>query len=139
MKFSDRKKHKPPAIVIISLIDILIVLLIFLMVTTTFRRTPALRLTLPTSNTADPEGETAQRFVVTIAKEAPHLYLGRRPIAAEDLASELASLTTENENLKLTIRSDKSVPFGRVVKVLDSARAANISNLEVHAKYESQQ
>lgn len=138
MKFSDRKKHKPPAIVIISLIDILIVLLIFLMVTTTFRRTPALRLTLPTSNTAHPEGETEQRLVVTVAKEAPHLYLGLRPIAAENLASELASLATENENLKLTIRSDKSVPFGMFVKVLDSARAANISNLKVQAKHESQ-
>lgn len=139
MKFSDRKKHKPPAIVIISLIDILIVLLIFLMVTTTFHRTPALRLTLPTSNTAHPEGETEQRLVVTVAKEAPHLYLGLRPITAENLASELASLATENENLKLTIRSDKSVPFGMFVKVLDSARAANISNLKVQAKHESQQ
>lgn len=108
------------------------------MVTTTFRRTPVLRLTLPTSNTAHPEGETEQRLVVTLAKEAPHLYLGFRPIAAENLASELTSLATENENLKLTIRSDESVPFGRIVKVLDSARAANISNLEVHAKYEPQ-
>lgn len=139
MKFSDRKKHKPPAIVIISLIDILIVLLIFLMVTTTFRRTPALRLTLPTSNTAHPEGETDQRFVVTVAKEAPHLYLGLRPIAVENLASELASLTSESENLKLTIRSDESVPFGIIVKVLDSARAANISNLKMQAKHEYQQ
>lgn len=139
MKFSDRKKHKPPAIVIISLIDILIVLLIFLMVTTTFRRTPALRLTLPTSNAANPEGKTDQRFVVTVAKEAPHLYLGLRPIAVENLASELASLIAENENLKLTIRSDESVPFGIIVKVLDSARAANISNLKMQAKHESQQ
>ena len=139
MKFSDRKKHKPPAIVIISLIDILIVLLIFLMVTTTFRRTPTLRLTLPTSNTANPEGETEQQFVVTVAKEAPHLYLGLRPIAAENLATELTSLATEHENLKLTIRSDKSAPFGMFVKVLDSARAANISNLQVQAKHESQQ
>lgn len=139
MKFSDRKKHKPPAIVIISLIDILIVLLIFLMVTTTFRRAPTLRLTLPDSNMAQPEGETDQQFVVTVAKEAPHLYLGLRPIAAENLTSELTSLATEHENLKLTIRSDKSVPFGMFVKVLDSARAANISNFKVQTKHESQQ
>lgn len=139
MKFSDRQKHKPPAIVIISLIDILIVLLIFLMVTTTFRRAPTLRLTLPISNTANPEGETEQQFVVTVDKEAPHLYLGLRPIAVENLTSELTSLATEHENLKLTIRSDKSVPFGMFVKVLDSARAANISNLKVQAKHESQQ
>ncbi len=131
MKFSERKKHKPPAIIIISLIDILIVLLIFLMVTTTFRRAPVLNLTLPAANTASSEKGTKPPFVVTIAKEAPHLYLGLRPIAAEDLADELTSLAAGNTDSWLHIRSDEAAPYGMAVKVLDAARAANIFNINL--------
>ncbi|MCS1409252.1 MAG: hypothetical protein M2R45_02432 [Verrucomicrobia subdivision 3 bacterium] len=137
MKFSDRKKHRPPAVIIISLIDILIVLLIFLMVTTTFRETPALSLTLPTSNTASSAGETEQRFVVTIAEEAPHLYLGDQPVAVENLATELSDLASTHANLELSIRPDEDALVGLLVDVIDAAKTANIMNFKLRTKPES--
>ncbi|HMO65707.1 MAG TPA: biopolymer transporter ExbD, partial [Verrucomicrobiota bacterium] len=85
MRFTTGKKRTPPAVIIVSLIDILIVLLIFLMVTTTFRQQPAVRLVLPESTQAQPTGATAETVLVTVAKEAPHFYLGERAVSLEQL------------------------------------------------------
>ena len=52
MRFSIRKKHTAPAVIIVALIDVLIVLVIFLLVTTTFKQVPSLKLTLPASRQA---------------------------------------------------------------------------------------
>ncbi len=136
MKFSERRHRRPPAIIIISLIDILIVLLIFLMVTTTFRESPALSLTLPSSSTAGSAGETEQRFVVTIAEEAPHLFLGERSMTTEQLRDKLVELQQEIPDLELSIRPDEAAPVGLLVKVMDLAKEAEITNFKLRTKPE---
>lgn len=136
MKFAVRKAHRPPAIIIISLIDILIVLLIFMMVTTTFRETPALSLTLPTSTSAGVAGETEQQFVLTIAEEEPHIYLGDRAVAMDALVDELRFLSDENEGIELSIRPDEAAPVGLLVEVIDAAKEAEITNFKLRTKPE---
>ena len=136
MKFAERKAHRPPAIIIISLIDILIVLLIFLMVTTTFRETPALSLTLPTSRSAGVAGETEQHFVLTIADEEPHIYLGDRVVSMDALVAELRFLSEENEGVELSIRPDEAAPVGLLVEVIDAAKEAEITNFKLRTKPE---
>lgn len=131
MKFFTSKQRQPPTIIIISLIDILIVLLIFLMVTTTFKDQPNIKLALPestqarlaTQTNANPK-ETA--ILVTVAKQAPFLYLGTQPVTPEQLQSELTSRATSNPQLTLAIRADTEAPFGQIVKVMDIAKAAKI-------------
>ena len=136
MRFSERKSHRPPAIIIISLIDILIVLLIFMMVTTTFRETPALSLTLPTSTSAGVAGETAQKFVVTIAESEPYIFLGDRSVPIEQLGEALDELARMNPDLELSIRSDESAPVGILVDVIDAAKTAQITNFKLITKRE---
>src|SRR5437879_11799790 len=85
MQFTVRKRHQPPTIIIISLIDILIVLLIFMMVTTTFKQQPALKLALPESKQTHRTGSSEDNLMVTIAKQEPYLYLGTRPVTADEL------------------------------------------------------
>ena len=134
MKFSERKSHRPPAIIIISLIDILIVLLIFLMVTTTFRETPALSLTLPTSTSAGVVGETTQKFVITIAESEPYVYLGDRSVALDSLEGTLEELSLANPEMELSIRPDEAAPVGVLVDVIDAAKGAQISNFRLLTK-----
>ncbi len=136
MKFSERKSHRPPAIIIISLIDILIVLLIFLMVTTTFREAPALSLTLPTSTSAGTVGETVQKFVITIAESEPYVYLGDRAVPLDALEGTLNELSFENPEMNLSIRPDEAAPVGVLVDVIDAAKAAQISNFSLLTKRE---
>ncbi len=137
MKFSERKNQKPPAIIIISLIDILIVLLIFLMVTTTFRETPALSLSLPSSKSAGVVGGTDQQYVVTITESAPHVYLGDRMIPVEELDETFDELAQAQPDLKMSIRPDEAAPIGILVDVIDAAKAAKISDFKLITKRET--
>jgi biopolymer transport protein ExbD len=135
MKFSSRKRRTAPPIIIISLIDILIVLLIFLMVTTTFKQQPALKLVLPESNQAR-QGTTnqTQQLVVTVAKQEPFYYLGRRPVTSDRLQEDLAAAAAKDPNLNLSVQADTDAPLGKVLKIGDAAKAAGIKYVHILTK-----
>ena len=80
--------------------------------------------------------ETAQKFVVTIAEPAPHLFLGDRSLAIEALESALGELLAEHPDLDLSIRPDEMAPIGMLVDVIDAAKGANITNFRLEAKLE---
>lgn len=134
MRFTTGKKRTPPAVIIVSLIDILIVLLIFLMVTTTFRQQPAVKLVLPESAQAQQTGVSEDTVLVTVAKEAPHFYLGERAVTLEQLEAELLQLGTSRTNLKVTIRPDEGAAVQLFLKAMDTARAARVRDVTVMAR-----
>ena len=107
-----------------------------MMVTTTFRETPALSLTLPTSTSAGVAGETAQKFVVTIAESEPYLFLGDRAVPMEQLGAALDELARMNPDLELSIRPDEAAPVGVLVEVIDAAKTAQITNFKLRTKRE---
>lgn len=129
MRFLTRKRRSAPTIIIISLIDILIVLLIFLMVSTTFKQQPALKLALPESKQGKPGASENSPLVVTIAKQAPFLYLNTDPVTAERLQNELINRVAKNPQLTLAIRADTDAPFGQIVKVMDIAKLARVKSV----------
>lgn len=133
MHFLERRRRQPPAIIIVSLIDILIVLLIFLMVTTTFKQQPSLRLALPESRQPR-EGSSEANLIVTVAKAPPHFFLGQLPVTLDKLQAELSARTAKDPEVKLTIRADTDAPWGKVVNVMDAARAANVKHVNASIK-----
>ena len=124
MQFTVRKRRSPPAVIIISLIDVLIVVLIFLMVTTTFKQQPAVKLVLPESTQAK-AGASENSLVVTIEKQGL-LYFGKQPVTEEKLKEQLMEAVRKNPQATLSINADTDAPFGRVIKVMDAAKAANL-------------
>ncbi|MCD6339299.1 MAG: biopolymer transporter ExbD, partial [Verrucomicrobia bacterium] len=52
MQFAIRRRLRPPTGIMVPLIDILLALLMFMVATSTFKRQPAIRLTLPVSREA---------------------------------------------------------------------------------------
>lgn len=137
MQFIHRQRRQPPTVIIISLIDILIVLLIFLMVTTTFKQQPAVRLALPESNQPK-SGAEESNLVITVAKEAPHLYLGLIPVTLNRLQEELNKRAAADPKTTLSIRADTDAPFGQIIKVMDAAKAAKIRSVNAFTKSPSQ-
>lgn len=133
MRFITRKRRRPPTVIIVSLIDILIVLLIFMMVTTTFKQHPAVRLVLPEARSGH-EGATEDQIVVTITAEPPHFYIGQKVVTLDQLTAELVSRAARDPNAALTIRADTAAPWGKVVNVMDAARAAKIKNVSARIK-----
>lgn len=134
MRFSVRKRRQPPAVIIVSLIDILIVLLIFLMVTTTFKHTPALRITLPEARLPSPKPGVSMNppTIVTITTNPPYFYLDRLPVTIETLQTELAAKVKAHPNLTLAIRADTEAAYGNVVKVTEAANFAKVKQIQAY-------
>jgi biopolymer transport protein ExbD len=139
MQFTIRKRRQTPTVIIVALIDVLIVVLIFLMVTTTFKKQPALKLTLAESREAK-AGATAdaEALVVTIPKSGP-LYFQSLPVTLDALEERLREEVGKNPNVKLSIRADTDSPWGQMVKVRSAAKAANIQNVSASVKPVGQQ
>jgi biopolymer transport protein ExbD len=136
MRFLIRKRRSPPAVIIVSLIDIMIVLLIFLMVTTTFKDTPALRITLPESRATDARPGVSENppLIVTVTTNSPWLYLGKMPVTLDRLEAELKMRVMQNSNLVLAIRADTEAAYGKVVKVTELAQAARVKQIKAYLK-----
>ncbi len=136
MQFYHQRKRTAPTIIIVALIDILIVLLIFLIVTTTFKQNPAVRLSLPESRQAK-EGmseKSQNSVIVEIENQPPYLRLDGHPLTAEQLGEELKKRSQSGAIQSLAIRADAKAPFEQIVKVLDAAKEANITNLSAFVK-----
>ena len=142
MRFYLRKKRQPPAVIIVALIDVLIVVLIFLMVTTSFKQPQfILKLTLPESSQAVKAGASdAPPLVISIESDGNYrLGPDARPVTLEQVKNELTAEVAKNPQLKLTLSIDNKGPWGRVVKVMDAAREANIKNLVTSVRQAPQQ
>ena len=136
MRFVVRKRRTAPTVIIVALIDVLIVLVIFLLVTTTFKQVPALKLTLPASNTGDlkPGVTDNPPLIVTIGSGDEGLRLGAEnmPMTIAQVREEFLARAAKNPNLKVAIRADKAAPWGEVVAVMDAAKAAKITMMSAY-------
>jgi biopolymer transport protein ExbD len=136
MKFLMRKRRPTPTVIIIALIDVLVVLVIFLLVTTTFKQVPSLQLTLPSSRQALKPGVTDNPpQIVTISSNGMfYLNANNTPLAIWQLQSELQSVAAQNPKVKLAVRADKGAAWGRIVEVMDAAKAAKITDIAAFTK-----
>jgi biopolymer transport protein ExbD len=134
MQFTVRKRRQAPAVIIISLIDVLIVVLIFLMVTTTFKQQNAVKIVLPESKQAK-AGANEKALVVTISKQGIFsLGTEDNAVTPDALQEKLIQAARKNPQVTLTIRADTDAPFGRIFKVMDAAKAANIKTVSAFTK-----
>ncbi len=135
MRFIVRKRRQPPAVIIVSLIDVLIVVLIFLMVTTSFKQQkPSVKLTLPESRQGKAGASENAPLVITIAKQEPYFYIGSRPVTLDKLQAELVAGVAQNPNVVVSIRADEGSPWGKVVNVMDAAKAAKVKAVSAFTK-----
>ena len=134
MRFLPRKHRKPPTVIVVALIDVLMVVLIFMVVSTTFKNQAAVRLALPESSQAQREAAVNKALVITVAKEAPHFYFGTEPVEEAALEAELKKAMEGNPGRGLSIRSDTDAPFGKIIKVMDAAKAAGVKGVKAFTK-----
>lgn len=125
MMFETRHRRFLSEINIIPLVDVVLVLLIIFMVTAPMLHR-GLDLDLPTSqsNTIQPE----ERLVVTIERDQK-MYLGKDPISVISLREKLRQAKAGNPNVSVYLRSDRTVPYGRVIQVMDEVKGVGIERL----------
>ena len=103
-------------------IDVILVLLIIFMVAAPLA-TVDVPVDLPSSNAQQQQRPNKPVFVTIKADHT--LAIGEDPVTPGTLAAALDAATGSNKEERIFLRSDRSVPYGDVVQVLDVLRGAS--------------
>ena len=103
-------------------IDVMLVLLIIFMVAAPLA-TVDVPVDLPSSNAQQQQRPNKPVFVTIKADHT--LAIGEDTVTPGTLAAALDAATGSNKEERIFLRSDRSVPYGDVVQVLDVLRAAS--------------
>jgi biopolymer transport protein ExbD len=100
------------------MIDMIFQLLIFFLLTSFFIL-PAVNVALPRSRSQQTQPPSA--LSLTIERDGGLLLAGRR-VEMGELQALLATALVQRNDRTVVIQSDRGVPFGRVVQVMEAAR-----------------
>jgi biopolymer transport protein ExbD len=103
-------------------IDVMLVLLIIFMVAAPLASVDV-PVDLPSSNAQQQQRPNKPLFVTIKADHT--LAIGEDPVTPGMLAATLDAMTGSNKQERIFLRSDRSVPYGDVMQVLDVLRGAN--------------
>jgi len=123
---TSEKKHLD----LTPMIDVVFLLLIFFLLTSIFSK-PSIPLDLPRADSARQTGEPAVSVAV---KRDGTILLDGAPVAREALQGALAERYGRGGKKELSLVSDRGVPFGQVVEVMDLARKAGAESIAVVAE-----
>lgn len=111
------------------LIDIVFLLLVFFMLTAYFVRDEGLPIELPEASSAAAI-EEQQPLKIEIGKGGMVLLNGA-PVTIDGLADHLKTLLAARENKRVVLHGDRAVPLGDTVRVMDAARLAGATGLDI--------
>lgn len=118
-------ERRRPQVNITSLIDVLFLLLTFFLLTTSFIEQSALKVDLPDTEHGDAV-QRERRFVLNVAEDG-RLSYGGQEMDRPSLAATLSDAAEEiNSGGGLTLRADRVLPYGDVMKILDLIKGAGI-------------
>ncbi len=108
------------------LVDVMLVLVVILIVTAPLLAS-AIRLDLPASAATQP-GQAPVAVVVSLDAQGG-LFLDDRSVTPADLARRFTEAARLNPATEIQLRADRTVPYGRVVEVMDAAQQAGLNRV----------
>jgi biopolymer transport protein ExbD len=128
----SRRFSKKARIEIVPMIDTIFFLLVFFMIATlSMTKLQGLPVNLPRAATA--EREIRENITLTLTKEGG-LYYNKKEIPLAQLSPLLKSDLNENPKILVIINADTDVLHGRVVEVMDEAKALGALRLAIATK-----
>jgi biopolymer transport protein ExbD len=132
---SDNDESAITGINVTPFVDIALVLLIIFMVTAKYIVTPqTIPVDLPRSSTSGPTQLTAMAISVNQAGE---FFVDGRPVTEEGLLAYARQKKAENPEVRAIIAADSRVPHGRVVRVIDIVRQAQVAKFAIQTQPEA--
>ncbi len=123
----DEHTTRSAGIDLTPMIDVVFLLLIFFLLTSIFSK-PSIPLNLPEAETAKYTDEAVLSVVI---KKDGEILLNGKMINKSELSDRLTVLYKNNELKNINLISDKGVPFGFVVEVIDIAKKAGATNISI--------
>ena len=125
----QRRSLKKARIEIVPMIDTIFFLLVFFMISSlSMAQYRGLPVNLPKA--ASGQRGPAEGAAITIDKDA-RLFLNKQPVDKAALGDALRNEIARNPELLVVINADDGVEHGRVVEVMDIARAASVARLAI--------
>ena len=135
VKLTDKKlaESAEARIEIVPLIDIMFFLLAsFMLVSLSMVNLKSVNVNLPTATTATPE--TRKGFVDISVDRYGAFFLDKKPVASNELTSQLQRMHQANPDLRVFISGDKDARHGTIVHVLDQVRLAGIDKVALEIR-----
>lgn len=128
MRRQPKRQRDEIQIDMTPMLDIVFIMLIFFIVTTSFVREAGLEVHRPEASQA--QAQPSSSIMLAIGAQG-EIYLDRKGIDVERVKVTLAHMLAEQPQASLVIQADERVPHGRVVRVMDEAKAAGITNIAI--------
>jgi biopolymer transport protein ExbD len=135
MNFQRGRQREPLEINLVPLIDVMMVILIFLMITTTYSKYTELQINLPTAQ-ADKQPERPNEIAVLVNAQGQYV-INRNPVpfkSVEQLAEELRRAGGTLKDPVIVISADAAATHQSVVRVMEAARIAGLSQITFTAQ-----
>jgi biopolymer transport protein ExbD len=126
-----REDRSEVTINIAPLVDVVFLLVIFFAVSTTFLERSGIELTLPSSSSS--VEKPPEQLTVWLSKDGT-IAVGSDEVTLEQLQMRLETDLAAMSDKRVVLRADEATEHGRVVEVMDRARAAGAVALTVAAK-----
>jgi len=133
VNFSIRRREES-RVDVTPLIDIIFQLVLFFMVSTTFVTSPGIQVDLPRSSAQTIIREKKDINVWMTTDGA--VYLDRQAVDWTTLLRAFRGAAMDDPNTMVIIKADTAVGHGRVVAVMDLARAQGLSRLAIATEAE---
>ncbi len=113
------------------MLDVVFIMLIFFIVTASFVKEAGIDISRPPAATA----ERKERGNILVAiTENNQIWIDRRQVALKALRANIERLHAENPQGSLVIQADEKSQNGLLVRVMDAARLAGVSNVALAAE-----
>ncbi|WP_435532766.1 ExbD/TolR family protein [Vibrio stylophorae] len=110
------------------MLDVVFIMLIFFIVSTTFVRESGLDVERPDATQASEQ--PSQSIQIALAANGD-IYVDRQHVDIRELRGILTRLLSQQPNASVLVQGDEAVAHGRVVAVMDEAKAAGAAHIAV--------
>lgn len=124
---SRRRSHAQMSdINVTPMVDVMLVLLVVFMVAAPLL-TVGVQVDLPKTKAAAIQGQD-EPLTVSINKEG-RIFLQETALDIETLVPRLVAITGNNQNVRVFVRGDKDIPYGRVMQVMGLINGAGFAKV----------
>ena len=131
MRFVQRSGSRAPQLALTSMLDVIFLLLCFFVTVSVFSQWEnEISIQLPSATTSDQPERLPGEIVVNLSREGTVTVNGRT-LALDDLRVRLAKVAKLYPGQPVIIRADRETRYDRLVKVIDTCRAADVWNFSL--------
>ena len=131
MKFVHRTRSRAPTLALTSMLDVIFLLLCFVVTVSVFSQWETeVSITLPTAKSATIPGRMPGEIILNLNAQGD-VSVNGQTLTLEDVTSRLARIAENFPGQPVVIRADKTVPYEKLMSLIDACRSANVWNFSL--------